>query len=813
MSLITTLILAGFTNTAHAGSPYINPVSLTDFTEWNLVDKTGSIGSISMEGSVEVPLYTDKDGAPTLMTFVTTENTEEGERGDLFALIPNTSLIVVSEEFATSNELEINITNKRLIPVPDDFKVGGEIKYVEIPSLNVGGMVLTDVTALISGSEKAANGGKGVHSLTIGLGALPTSYAVLHSKGLIKFSDDGAGLMKEVGATGVPYQTRSIQVGTQGKKTLSGANKSLLAGHSLIIDASFNGTVAPTAITFDSAGSMLDRYLDVSSEINTYSKDLRKDWMTPSVGEQSLYNTFVSRPVLQPLIDGLNPVATIGHGVLLGYDVVVDKTTQTIGMVEHDGFDFTSYYPIYLEEARKALEPKEDSETTEGSEGENEASDEKTEDKADSTEEADALNVAGINGLISALETGSAYTEALGQYALLIADEDEQTDCQLWFNYGHAQRITGNIEEAHKAYTESARLYHSWWDIDLGRRMDINKAQGKMDEEEIEAAKERSKGADLNSVEDGWYMSQPEACYRADGWVASVDLISGNHEAVSNNYRSNVDLDAQLAQVFGHSELIQGNTERAHEAYRQAIKLENGISERANNRLALALVYADQGKWSQANDLFLESLELNDNPLNAILWFDNAVAQSDLAAAEKMLQEWIASHPSDVSGIIVQLRNASTALQTLQAAIPEAVENEDTENTEANAKPVNGSEETTEVAETIDNSDEIAAATLKLEMAQKSFDTWLQGADRWHAGNPKANAALKVLGYTYGGNAEMAGKLLDSVKGHVHASAKLSFAAANYYAMTGKSEEASSALTQTVTLAPYMSGYALTLSK
>ena len=340
--------------------------------------------------------------------------------------------------------------------------------------------------------------------------------------------------------------------------------------------------------------------------------------------------------------------------------------------------------------------------------------------------------------------------------------------------------------------------------------MDINKAQGKMDEEEIEAAKERSKGADLNSVEDGWYMPQPEACYRADGWVASVDLISGNHEAVSNNYRSNVDLDAQLAQVFGHSELIQGNTERAHEAYRQAIKLENGISERANNRLALALVYADQGKWSQANDLFIESLTLRYNPLNAMLWFDNAVAQNDLATAEKMLQEWITSHPSDVSGIIVQLRNASTALQTLQAAIPEPVDNEETE---ADAKSEKEAVESEEVVDTIDNSEEIAAATLNLEAAQKAFDTWLQNADRWYAENPKANAALTVLGHTYSGNIEQAGKALDTVKGHIHASPELSFAAANYYAMTGKSEEASNALTQTVTLAPYMSGYALTLIK
>ena len=33
--------------------------------------------------------------------------------------------------------------------------------------------------------------------------------------------------------------------------------------------------------------------------------------------------------------------------------------------------------------------------------------------------------------------------------------------------FGHVQRKVGNLEEARKAYVESAKLYHSWWDIDL----------------------------------------------------------------------------------------------------------------------------------------------------------------------------------------------------------------------------------------------------------------------------------------------------------------------------------------------------------
>ena len=76
----------------------------------------------------------------------------------LLRLIPDSSVIVVTEDFAKRNELDIKVTNKRLIPVPDDFKVGGEIKYVTIPSINVGDLVLNDVTALISGSEEGING-------------------------------------------------------------------------------------------------------------------------------------------------------------------------------------------------------------------------------------------------------------------------------------------------------------------------------------------------------------------------------------------------------------------------------------------------------------------------------------------------------------------------------------------------------------------------------------------------------------------------------------------------------------------------------
>ena len=269
--------------------------------------------------------------------------------------------------------------------------------------------------------------------------------------------------------------------------------------------------------------------------------------------------------VLCPLVES--------GSVLVGYDIVVDKTSQTIGMVEHDGVSFTPYYPILLEEAYKELEPEET-------------------EVADLSQPtmAKSLNVDGVKALIGALETGGSYSESLEQYAQLLDDDEEKTDCAIWLNYGHAHRKLGNLDEAHKAYSESSRLYHSWWDIDLGRRMDINNAQAKMEEEDIDAAKERSQGATINSIEDGWYISQPESCYRADGWVASVDLLKGNHDAVESNYRENLDLDSMLAVALGNSALIQGNTELAHEAFRQGLN-SRMVLVNAELRHALALVY------------------------------------------------------------------------------------------------------------------------------------------------------------------------------------------------------------------------------
>ena len=797
MSLITALTLAGFINTSHAGSPLVNPVSLTDFEEWHLSEKIGSVESVTLEGTVEVPLYKDSKGRPTLKTFVTTPATEEGDRGDLVHLIPELPHIFITEDFAKRNELDIKVTNKRLIPVPTDYKVGGEIKYAVIPTLNVGGMVLSNVTGFVIGAEEELFDDK-FTEMVIGLAALPTSYAVLHSQGIVKFSDDGAGLMKELGVEGVPYKSAVDMVGTIGKKTLSGKNKHIILGEKLIVDAQFgdSDTVVQTSLKFRNSASILDKYSDATSDINTYRADVRTDWMTSTVGDLELVPTYVRRYVLKDLIDGLvADSAQIGYDVLIEYDVVVDKTSETIGLSKHDGFQFQTFFDIELEIALDNLEAKPD--------------DDSEEDTAEQTdgEQSEKLNVSGLYEVISVLESGGSLEKAIEKYDLLLEDEEEKTDCNLWLDYGSVQYRLGNLDVARQAFLKSSRLYHSWWDIDLGRRMDINNAQSDMSEEEVEAAKARSKEADINSVEDGWYISQPESCYRVDSYVAAVDLVNGDHKAVETSYRNNLDLDAQLAQVFASSAMVQGKTELAHEAIRQSIKLEDGRSERALNRFTLALIYADQGKWEQADALFQEAVTLNDDPFHTMIWMDNAIAQTDETTAVEMMRDWSKRHPKHAGSRLAELRFWTQKVADLTAeSSPIETDGEDDIQEAAT-----GSEETPENANPSVN-EELSKATASLQEAQQALLEWIPKTDSWNRNTFTTRKAVQLLGYSYAGDLEQAKEVLESVEGLIDINSQLSFAAANYYALNGNAEAAANALQRTASLHPADPSRALLLT-
>lgn len=788
MNILSSLVLFGFQQVALAGSPYYNPVPVADnFKEWQHADKMGSVGSVDLGGgNVDLPLY-HVDVSPLLYTYggASAEKQEQ-----IVALVPETSLIVVSESFANENEWEIKTTNKRLIPVPDDYKTGGEIKYVEIPELHIGKMVLQDVTAFVSGAETSgidSTGSLNYKKMAIGLAALPVSYAILESEGLVRVTteENGAKLLADFGGTAVPYQEMPWSIGTVGKWSLTGKTQTILPSLSLIIPATFGAEAkVSTLVNFSSGQSFLDRYYPVESKIFGYAYDLRLDYLTPNIGED-LSTTYITRPTLMDADDSTVPMAGLGAGVLSQYDIVVDQGSNKIAFKSANAHKRNPSFPIELERAKTDLEEakKEAEEAEEGS-----------------------IPVSEINAMISILKDGQnqKYADTIEYYDLLLADDEEKTDCALWKGYGSIQQKLGDLDKAREAYAESARLYHSWWDIELNTRMDINKAQEKMDEEETAEAKDRSKGKEINSVDDGWYISQPDSCYIADGLVASIDLIQGKHESIEKNYRENLDLDAGLARALGNSALVQGKTELSHEAYRQAVNLEDGKRQRSIHRLGLALIYADQGKWEQSSELFQEAMIGSRDVLIPQLWADNLRANVGPEKTIEALEAWNDTHPMDGEGKIALLREyriqLTIANQELAAAVLPA--------------PADGEPP---VEPTPEQAAKLEAAKAKVAKLGKSADSaskemagFFADLERTYRFHPAIKAGLKADYALFSGDSAKAESLLESAqKEYVHGALFLS--QANLLALKGDSAGADKALKKAAALHPTHAGYALFL--
>ena len=119
---------------------------------------------------------------------------------------------------------------------------------------------------------------------------------------------------------------------------------------------------------------------------------------------------------------------------------------------------------------------------------------------------------------------------------------------------------------------------------------------------------------------------QPEKCYLADGPIAGIHFINGELMKTEEVYRNKLDLMTMA--VLGNSALSSGNTVLANEAYRLAIKLEDG--NQINYRLGLGLVYADQGNWGQADQLFREAFAI-EHIQTGILNGSNNVISNALA--------------------------------------------------------------------------------------------------------------------------------------------------------------------------------------
>ena len=796
MNKLATLLLFGVSTTALAGSPYYSPLPYDSLSSWKEASKLGKVGKIELDGTVDIPLYASTSMAPELLTYV---STSKEEKGTLFSLAPASSMIIVTEGFAADNELDIKEANKRLIPVPDDYRTGGEIKYVKIPELHVGDLVLKNVTAFVSSSDSkfAIAGNVQQKKASIGLAALDVSYAILESEGVLRVTEknNGPALSEALNGTTIPYEEMPWRIGRIGPRSLNGKNDSIMPAVSLVVPASFNGPqTIPTLLSFHATGNELDSYYPQQGSPSMYVTDIRLDWMTPSIEGLTFPSSYVARVGLHQVEEESYPLAMIGSDVLSHYDVAVDKSTQTITFAPNTDRIRLSSFTKELDEATSNLEEQ--------------ANEEGDDSSTDETETA--INVSGLKKLIAVLEKGPNLEETLPHYEVLLADEEEKTDCALWMSYGHVQRQLGNLESSLSAYQESSRLYHSWWDIDLHQRMDINNAQGKMKDNQQEAAKERSSEQPINSVADGWYISQPESCYTADGYLAYTQMLLGKYDAVEPLYRENLDLDSNLARALGNTALLSNNTILAHEAYRQAIRLEDGRDDRRLNRIGLALVYSDQGKWSQADQLFQEAMELEygstQDILTTQLWLDQKRHFDGGEASLQAISDWIDSHPNDLVAHIAQIREYSLQLQDVGQALMKEQEN----STDVADPTMQPTEEQVEI-EQADSSLRQQQQTLQqgLDAALQKTDKAFSQLDKYTQQYAVQVVLLRAMYLAYNNEPENAQDLIDGLSNQNRSEVHL--VSANIHALQGKQDQAVQALQRAVQYNPSHPGYALFL--
>ena len=207
-------------------------------------------------------------------------------------------------------------------------------------------------------------------------------------------------------------------------------------------------------------------------------------------------------------------------------------------------------------------------------------------------------------------------------------------------------------EEYMQSLEKGAKLFHRWWDIPLERRLDIRKEQAKAPNAE-ERKEEQQK--DVLSDEIIWHFPQKDKCFRLDAGLAAQYLNDGNHAKVQQLYTEFLDLDENMALVYGNSALIQGKLDEAESAYRQAIRLESGPD--ARSKTGLALYFTDMGEWRFAEPLFEEVMNLNPGAaMTGSLWLDNARAQN--VDTLKKAYELNQKHPNVLNTYFLLIRES-----------------------------------------------------------------------------------------------------------------------------------------------------------
>jgi tetratricopeptide (TPR) repeat protein len=182
------------------------------------------------------------------------------------------------------------------------------------------------------------------------------------------------------------------------------------------------------------------------------------------------------------------------------------------------------------------------------------------------------------------------------------------------------------VDGALASYDKASNLYHAWYDLDLEKRKELKKEYDKLE---------------MGLKEGSEHPPSDASCHVADSALAAATFASGDLLAVETLYNERFDLDHSLALMAANVRITKGEFAQAQAPLRQSLQLRQG--DRSWTRLALAMVYANAGDWTQASLLFNRSLADDASTQSAKVWLDSMQSaqgkDAALAAAQSMVKK------------------------------------------------------------------------------------------------------------------------------------------------------------------------------
>ena len=569
----------------------------------------GSVGAANMESEkADAKLFHSPLGETAPFVQVTI-----GEDNYLFALMTNSKTIWISDRVAKDQGIKFASKNKKLINLKgkkNRFREVGEIKVSHLDQLTIGEITLEDVSVSNFSKEEsstdAAQGGRAWYKSrisalavdgAIGLNALPEdiNWAVLPSEGVVRFTRGSAHTIEGGAQLAVthepalrerfgraPFSRHVHRAATDVAEGVTVAGIEMPAAVELAMLQSV--TIWPNEVPAASVVEVGD-IAHKLTEVGFGGKKMGSVRVATHTGFD-LVNKKTQEPF--EVLKQIN-MAYIGQDLLWAYDVARDRSAGTLAFKRSSDLKRHSPLEFMITQAEKAVQPEDTEGSAEASEKEGDTPD--LPGSVSAWTNLAELYIAG-NQWDAALEAATNAT-ALGE-----------NDCTAWQRLGKLQIATGSSDAAIASLEKASALYHAWYDMPLDERQTVKKALDKLE------------GEDKDNAEH--HVASP-SCHTADGYLAAARFGTGEVTAIGDLYRNHFDLDRTLATVTGNALITQGELGHAVEPLRQSLKIP-GPNSKA--RLALGVVYAQQGDWDAAEKLMMRANARLDDVQSLLVWSD-----------------------------------------------------------------------------------------------------------------------------------------------------------------------------------------------